>query len=116
MKNRKYVVLILYVSAFIFSFAGVITKWMGMVAKSEQIISIKMFCLSVILASVYIIYAIIWQYVLKYMSLTMAYMIKSTTIIWSIVWAKLFFNQKLTGFNLVGILLLIIGINILQKE
>ena len=116
-KNNKYSTLVLlHISSFIFSFAGVITKYMGIQIKEKALFSLEMFLLFVGLGSIYIAYAYIWQYVLKKMTLSVAYLIKSTVIIWSMIWSILIFHERLTLMNIVGIVCIMIGIVILQKE
>ena len=116
-KNNKYSTLVLlHISSFIFSFSGVITKYMGMQIKAKALFSLKMFLLLVGLGSIYIVYAYIWQYVLKKMTLSIAYLIKSTVIIWSMIWSILIFDQQLTLMNIIGIVCIMMGIVILQKE
>lgn len=56
------------------------------------------------------IYAIIWQQIIKRMSLVSAYMNKAVTIVWGIIWGKLFFNETITIQNIIGSIVVIVGI------
>lgn len=59
------------------------------------------------------IYAIIWQQILKFHKLSFASINKSITIIWGMLWGKLFFNEEITLKRLLSIILIVIGISIL---
>lgn len=56
------------------------------------------------------IYAVVWQQILKVTPLNLAYPNKAVTVIWSIVWGVLFFGEKLTPGKLIGAVLIITGI------
>lgn len=59
---------------------------------------------------VLVVYAFFWQQILKKMSLTVAMANKSVTVIWGIVYGYLFFNETITFNNLLGAVVIIVGI------
>ena len=84
-------------------------------ASNEPFLSFK-FCLYYGLIILLLgIYAILWQQVLKKFPLTIAYASKATSIIWCLLIGYFVFNEKITFFNVVGSLLVIIGIIIMVK-
>lgn len=114
--NKKIGIHIIFqIGIFIFSLAGVLTKWMGDSLK-EQGISGQFIILGIGVLFIYFIYALIWQIVLKVMDLSVAYLIKTITLIWSLLWSMLIFKQRLTISQLLGVLLIGIGIFILQRR
>ena len=67
----------------------------------------QVFCLGV--------YAILWQMVLKNTPLTIAYANKGIVLIYGALIGLFFFNEKITLTNIVGMLVIIIGIIIMAK-
>lgn len=55
-------------------------------------------------------YAVIWQIILKKIPLTIAFMSKSITIVFSLLIAYLFFSESITINNIIGSVIIIGGI------
>ena len=55
-------------------------------------------------------YALIWQISIKKIPLYMAYMGKSISLILTLLWSNLFFNEVIKVNNIIGALLVICGI------
>jgi drug/metabolite transporter (DMT)-like permease len=55
------------------------------------------------------IYALLWQQIIKRMNLTIAYANRSVALIWSMLWAVLFFHEAITLKNIIGVLIIIAG-------
>ena len=62
------------------------------------------------------VYAILWQQVLKKVDLITAYVHKSTTLVWSLLWAAVLFRETIRWNNVVGILIIVIGIALVTKD
>lgn len=56
------------------------------------------------------IYAVGWQQIIKYLSLTTAFANKAVTIVWGIIWGILFFHETITVGKLLGAILVIVGV------
>ena len=56
------------------------------------------------------VYAILWQQILKKFSLTIAFANKAITIIWGILWGFLFFKENISLKQVIGAIIIIIGI------
>ena len=61
------------------------------------------------------IYAIAWQQVIKKFSLSTAYANKSVYLLWSQVWAVIIFHENLSLQNIIGILIVLIGVWMVQR-
>ncbi len=59
------------------------------------------------------IYAILWQKILKHIPLTTAFMFKSITVLYGMLFAAMLFKEHITMNNMVGALMIITGIIIL---
>ncbi len=59
------------------------------------------------------IYACLWQQVLKHISLTTAFMFKSVTVIYGILFAHVLFLEEITVNNIIGAAMIVAGIVVL---
>lgn len=62
------------------------------------------------------IYAILWQQIIKKFDISIAYANKAAGIFWSIVWAILFFKEEVTWKNILGIVVIFIGIMVVDTD
>lgn len=96
----------------VYSTTGIFTK----LASNYPLLSIP-FCIYFACAiGVIGIYAVLWQRVLKHTELSLAYMMKSITIIYGMLIASLVFGESITLKNLTGCLLIIAGIVLLPHQ
>lgn len=56
------------------------------------------------------IYAVLWQQVLKYIDLSVAYMFKGTSLIFTMLLAYWLFREPITPHNIIGAAIIILGI------
>jgi len=59
-------------------------------------------------------YALIWQQVLKKFDLVEAMAFRGVVVILSLVWAVVFFQESITIFNIIGSIVIVIGIYIVS--
>ena len=62
------------------------------------------------------IYAILWQICLKKVPLSQAYLFKSMTVLFGLVFAYTFFNEEISLMNIVGALFIIMGIIVNSRQ
>ena len=62
------------------------------------------------------VYAICWQMVIKKFQLTTAYAHRSVYLIWSQIWAVLIFKETLTWTNILGMMIVIIGVLVVTGD
>ena len=62
------------------------------------------------------IYALLWQQVLRKIELSTAYMFKGTTLIFTMLIAALLFGEIITLPNIIGSVIIIIGIVLLARS
>lgn len=55
------------------------------------------------------IYAILWQQIIKRIDLSIAYANRSVAIFWSMLWAYLLFQERISVGNILGVILIFIG-------
>lgn len=106
-KGRKY--LQLYMCFCIYSLALVFSK---MASQQTDLIytAIYIFFEFVTLG----LYAVIWQHMLKVFSLVVAMANKGSTVVFSLLWAVVIFHEEISLLNLIGSLLIVVGIGMVS--
>ena len=109
-KNRLEVPLtwffVLHFALILNSMTGVVSKFAG----REKFLSVRFVALYALLMVISFSFAILWQQVLKRMSLTFAFMNKPITVIYSLIWGKFLFREQVTPKMVVGAVVIVIGI------
>ena len=62
------------------------------------------------------IYAILWQQIIKKTDLSLAYANRAVALLWSMLWAFLFFEETITLKNIIGVIIVIIGTVIVNSD
>lgn len=62
------------------------------------------------------LYAILWQQILRHVELSTAYLFKGTTLIFTMLIAALLFSEAITIPNIVGSVIIVIGITLLARS
>ena len=62
------------------------------------------------------VYAICWQQIIKKLDLSIAYMNKAIGLFWSLGWSALIFNEKITWKNIVGAVIIALGILVVNSS
>ena len=106
-KNFRYL-LILHIVLALYSFLGIFFKF----ASGEDPLSLKfVFCYGIVLTGLFM-YAIVWQQLLKKLSLIVAYANKAVTVVWGIVWGFLFFDEPVNIKKIIAALVIVFGVYI----
>ncbi|WP_238858726.1 EamA family transporter [Clostridium sp. YIM B02569] len=113
MNNRKYFNII-FVQAIIviYTLSSICAK----LASANKLLSIKFigfYGLEIVILG---IYAVLWQQVLKRFDVSVAYANRSIALIWSLIWAGVFFGEKITIPNIIGTLIVILGIVVVNLD
>lgn len=62
------------------------------------------------------VYAVVWQQLLKKIPLVTGYANKAVTVIWGLLWGRLFFEEAITVNGVTGAVLIMFGIYIVVKS
>lgn len=114
MEKRKHRIsdfAILYGGFLIYSMASVFAKKAGI---QETILGTLIFFVLEFLFLA--IYAIIWQQALKRFSLTTAMSNKGITVLISLLWSALIFKEGITLMNIIGAVLVIVGVVVVSSD
>jgi len=95
-----------------FSIIGIFTKK----ASTYNLFSYDFFKIYLIIISMLMLYAFLWQLALKKYSLFVAYSSKGMVILWSFLWAVIFFQEEIRLNNVIGAVIVITGIILVSKD
>lgn len=106
MKNIKSYFFI-SVGFFIYSLASVIAKINSLTSEPLSINFLLLLALQTLMIA---IYSVIWQFNIKNIDLTKAYIFKGTTIMWGMLFAHFIFKEQISLQNIIGVVIIITGI------
>lgn len=98
-------IILLQAIIIIYTVSSVMAKLIS-ASKDEPIKMLLFFGLEVTSLAVY---AIFWQQMIKRFELSVAYANRSMAILWSMIWAVIFFHDEITVRNVLGVLLVLAG-------
>jgi len=104
--------LLLHVGFFVYSLVTVFAKEAGVHAGMSRLFVV--FLVAEVLALG--VYALLWQQSLRRFPLTPAYASKGIVVVWNLVWAVVLFHERITAENLLGAVLVIVGIMIVSAD
>ncbi|MDO4338114.1 MAG: EamA family transporter [Eubacteriales bacterium] len=115
-KNKIKNYVFLHLSILLFSFTSVFTKMASNEFNKNGIYGIGLYVFLFLMLLNCFVYALVWQKVIKRFDLNVAYANKSVYLIWSQVWAVLIFHENLTAENIIGLILVFIGVLVVQEH
>lgn len=107
--------ILLHLNICLFSFTGIFTKMAAISYNETGIYGWKLYLFLFLMVLNCFIYAIAWQKVITKFDLSTAYANKSVYLIWSQVWAVLIFKENLTVTNIIGLLVVFVGVLVVQR-
>ncbi len=96
----------LHIAILIFSFSGVFSKLAG----QHPTLSLPFILLYGCNLGICGVYAVLWQQFLKHIPLNTAYSNRMVTMIWSMIWGALMFNEVITVPMLIGTVIILLGL------
>ncbi len=112
-KTKKYI--LLHLNILLFSFTGVFSKAASVQFNKYGLKGILLYVFMGLMLLNCFIYALAWQKVIKHFDLSVAYANRTVYLIWSQVWAVLIFHEHLTLQNIIGLIIVFIGVMTVQK-
>ncbi len=103
MKKRYF---ILHLILMFYAIGGIFSKKAAMF----PFLSLEYLGNYMIVLAILAVYAFFWQKMLKKFPLTAAMANKSVTVIWGIIFGSLFFDEKISIWNVIGAGIIILGI------
>ncbi|MEE0391171.1 MAG: EamA family transporter [Lachnospiraceae bacterium] len=106
------VVLLLQILLMVYSLFGICSK----LAAQQPFLSFKFIMYYGIVILNLAIYAVCWQQIIKRIPLVTAFANKAVTVIWGLIWGKIFFQEAITAQKLLGAFIIICGIVLVVTE
>lgn len=113
-KNNIKSYVVLHLAILMFSFTSVFTKMASNAYREHGLLSGQLLLFLFLMFANCFLYAIVWQKVIKKFDLNVAYANKSVYLIWSQIWAVFIFQETLTLGNVIGLILVFIGVLVVQ--
>lgn len=107
---KKYIAL--YGTFFLYSIIAVLEKN----TSKYTFVDINFYLSYGVMLVLLFVYAIVWQRILKLFTLTTAYINKGSVFIFNGLWAMLLFNESFSLKELIGIVIVFVGIIFINKE
>ena len=101
-KNFIYLNLILI----LYSFSTVSSKY----AAQYAFLSLEFIAFYGITIALLFVYAVLWQQILKKISVTTAYANKAIVVVWGMIWGSVLFNETVTLRMIFGAMLILLGV------
>ena len=114
-KNKKNLirnVIILQAIILIYTLASVVAKF----ASGEEFLSFKFILFYGLEIFILGVYAILWQQIIKKFEISIAYANRAMSLLWSLVWAVVFFHENITIKNVIGVIIVVIGTIIVNSD
>ena len=102
--------LLLHICVLVFSFTSVFAKFAANSYNEGGFLSFMLWLFVFLMLSVCVVYAFFWQKVIKNVDLHVGYANRSVYLIWGQIWAITIFNEHLSIKNVVGLIIVLIGV------
>ena len=111
-KNLIRNILILQAIIAVYTLSTVAAKF----ASGKEFLSIEFILLYGVEILILGVYAILWQQIIKKFQISIAYANRAMSLLWAILWAVVFFHEEVSIKNVIGVIIVIIGTIIVNKD
>lgn len=105
----------LHLNIMLFSFTGVFSKLAAVYYNRGGLSEPLVYLFAGLMLLNCAVYAVAWQRVIRKFSLSAAYSNKNVYLIWSQLWAFFIFRENITVKNMIGMLVILVGVWMVQK-
>jgi len=95
-----------------FSVINILSKY----ASNFDFLSLKFFLAYALILTCFLVYAFFWQKLLKKHSLFKVYSNRALLVVWALIWGVILFSEKVTLYNIIGIIIIICGIMVVFSD
>lgn len=111
-KERVKYIFYLHLLMLFYSMGAVCSK----LASGYPVMSMPFMALYLLVLLVLGVYALLWQKILKKLSLITAYANKAVTVIWGMVWGTVFLKEQIRFNHAIGAIIIILGVCFVVSE
>ena len=114
MKNKISVkqIILIQMAVVLYTFSGIA----GKMAARQEFLSLRFILLIGLELFILGCYAIVWQQIIKRFPLSLAYVNRATSVFWSLLWAFLIFQERISWKNILGIIVIFMGIMVVNSD
>lgn len=105
-------ILVIQAAVVIFTMSGICAK----LSSRYEVMSPKFLLFIFLELAALGVYAIFWQQIIKRFDLSLAYVNRATSIFWSMIWAAVLFGEGVTLKNIIGVIVIFIGIMTVNSD
>lgn len=98
---------------FLYSIISILSKVASSYLKENLLMVFFILCVMLLTLAVY---AVFWQKLLKKIDLSVAYVNKGMLLFWSMLWSIFLFKEQITLLNIIGTLIIFIGILVVNDN
>lgn len=88
----------------------------GKYASASEILSLRFVLFFGAELIILALYALLWQQMVKRIQLSVAYANRAMALLWSMVWAFIFFGEDVTPKNIIGVALVLLGTVVINSD
>ena len=100
----------LQIVVFIYSVLSMCSKLLSVMIRDHGLFSLQTIGAGCLFMGSMALYAFLWQQILRFVDLQVAYANKAVGLLWSLVWSVVLFHEKLTLRSGAGLLVVIAGV------
>lgn len=104
--------LFLHLVLLLYAAVSVVSK----IASRHELLSLPFLLLYGVKLVALAVYAVFWREALKHFSLTSAYLQKTVTVVWALVFGVVLFGERLSGDKVVGTVLIVLGLGLAMTK
>lgn len=104
----------IYLHAIFFLYS--LTAVLGKLSSELTFMSFKFIILYGSILTILFVYAILWQQIIKRMSLVTAYTNKAIIVVWGMIWGTLIFDERVTFGMIIGTIIIFVGIYLVASD
>lgn len=105
-------IILIQLAVIVYTFSGI----MGKFAAGYDILSMPFIFFIGMELFILGCYAIVWQQIIKRYPLSVAYVNRALAIFWSTIWAFLIFGERISLNNIIGVIVIFIGIMVVNSD
>lgn len=105
-------VIILQMIIAIYCCSTVVAKF----ASAEEFFSLRFFLLYGTELVILGVYALLWQQIIKHFPITVAYANRAVSLLWSVLFAVIIFQEAVTVKNIIGVIIVMAGMMVVNSE
>ena len=111
-KKKIFNYIFLHICVLLFTATTILSKY----ASTYEFLSLNYIIIFALMIINLGVYAILWQQAIKPFNASVAYSNKSVTTIWTLIFSAIIFDERITIYNIIGTVMIILGVVLVTSE